>query len=444
MRFIARGLLCAGVLLAAAGCNVDGVGTRLYPDDVANQTQLQNAYVEDICRQAGLEPTGFDGTTSCGTKPFDPGTWWLFVQAGMNDIDRRCDDYLLWLDDLKRSRVPVLSQISQMGTTATNILFATGVHSVPITIVGDAFGLAHDTFTNIYMRLILELPHSTVQAVVLSRQKQYREDLIGNATDRPKVIIASRPAAIYALRQYLRLCMPMTIETEINNTITVDARGGPEALMDSEPMISAKSVGVATITNPNAPIPAGPKPSPAPPDRRGPFEGPLPVKAIQGYQKALCVAPADGKLGPQTRAAISEYLKMHNELDTSAEFDRRTSGILQDAADKIGDCRGKFLTNVYEAVNYGKVDDASRAKRIRSLQMELSNALKASGKPEIMVTGKFTDDSKFKDDPTKGDPTRSAIAEVRSILFPNDAVAKDAKNLKNRQLDGAFEDKLSP
>jgi hypothetical protein len=44
----------------------------------------------------------------------------------------------------------------------------------------------------------------------------------------------------------LRLCMPMTIETQINSIVASFSRGGPEAL-DTEPMISARTVGVTVI-----------------------------------------------------------------------------------------------------------------------------------------------------------------------------------------------------
>ena len=99
---------------------------------------------------------------------------------------------------------------------------------------------------------MLEVNHSTVQQVVLTRQTKFREDLLGNqAMHMSPVIIASRPAAIYALRSYLRLCMPITIETEINTTVAVFERGGAPALMHKNPMISAKSVGPTVFINPS-------------------------------------------------------------------------------------------------------------------------------------------------------------------------------------------------
>jgi hypothetical protein len=233
--------------LLAAGCvpyYPQGVGTKLNPGDLAAQTELQNAYVGEICQQAGLQRTAFNGVTSCGSSTYDAATWWLFVQAGMNDIDQRCDAYLVWLDEAQRSREPVLDELAQVSTAAQTIMRSTGVGANPITIVGAAFGLASSTFTNVYSRMIITMPHSTVQAVVLSRQKEYRDQLIGNSTDKPQVTIVSRPAALYALRSYLRLCMPMTIETEINNTIATFERNGADGLQ-KDSLISAQSAGVA-------------------------------------------------------------------------------------------------------------------------------------------------------------------------------------------------------
>ncbi len=195
MRLLLTWAASIGIALLAAGCDLNytqGVGTKLYPVDVAAQTDLQNAYVGEICQQAGLQPAVFDSVTSCGPNPYDAATWWLFVQAGMNDIDQRCDAYMAWLDEAQRSREPVLNE-------------------------------------------------STVQAVVLSRQKEYRDQLIGTSTNKA-IAIVSRPAALYALRSYLRLCMPMTIETEINNTIATFERNGADGLQ-KDSLISAKSAG---------------------------------------------------------------------------------------------------------------------------------------------------------------------------------------------------------
>lgn len=249
MRFVATLVVCGGLSVMVAGCDQTdkvffkkGIGTELNAGDVAATTDAQNNYIEYICEQAGLQP-GLKGV--CGPEPFNPMTWQLFVQAGMNDIDQRCDAYLSWLDYVRRSKEPTLTELAQASTATTVIMDRAGVGAGPIAIAAAAYGFAIQTFTNVTSRLILEVDHSTVQAVVLSHQKEFREELFGSVDKRiPPVVIASKPAAIYALRSYLRLCMPMTIETQINSIMTTFSRGGTRALNAGEPMITAATVGV--------------------------------------------------------------------------------------------------------------------------------------------------------------------------------------------------------
>lgn len=263
MRCVASVLACVGIALAVAGCSdadkhyfKEGVGANLYAEaalpvseDLAGRTALQNTYVAEICKQAGL------AEGSCDIDTFSPTTWSLFVQAGMNDIDQRCDAYLTWLDNVRRAKAPTIKEIADAQTASTVIMQTTGVGAAPIAVVAAAFGFATNTFTNVTSRLVLEVDRATVQAVVLGNQKKFREDVLGTGESKTKIEIASRPAAIYALRSYLRLCMPMTIETQINSTIATFERGGAVALITGEPMIAAKSVGPTVILTPS---PRGP------------------------------------------------------------------------------------------------------------------------------------------------------------------------------------------
>jgi hypothetical protein len=155
--------------------------------------------------------------------------------------------------------------------------------------------------------------------------------LLGTGDNKTPVVIASKPAAIYALRSYLRLCMSMTIEMQINCIMANFSRGGTDALDAGGPMILAGTVG-ATITNPNAPIPPGPKAPPSLPgdSRFGKFEIHIPLDTIKTYQRALCVSPVDGVLGSEdsvTHKASGDYLKAMRKTDTSREFDAMTQGL---------------------------------------------------------------------------------------------------------------------
>ncbi len=443
MRFIASLLLCVGIALAVAGCDPStdrmffrqGIGTELNSGDIVASTAAQNEYANYVCQQAGLQLTA-DG--NCGNS--SPRSWQLFVQAGMNDVDQRCDAYLQWVDYVRRGRDPALNIISDASTYSALILDKAGVSSAPIAIVGAALGFARNTFTNVTSRLILEVNHSAVQSVVLSAQKHYREELFGSVEMKiPPVEIASKPAAIYALRSYLRLCMPVTIEAEINNTVVTFARGGGEALDNQEPLVSGRNVGVARITNPNAPTPKGPtgqKPL-AGDTRIGEFEEKILPDRIKLYQDALCVTPADKKLGgvsSTTRAAIGEYLVTLGTTNTSKRFDRRTTTFLDRAVDFVGSCSKRCLANPYEVAAYGMPSMNSTGdpvenvkKKITTLRTQLNKLLAGKG-IAVSTTDTFCDAT---DDKVK---LRTAIAEVRKLLNPNDPKAAENTSA-NHELD---------
>ncbi len=248
MRSFVSVMVGGALALALAGCDpvtdkhyfTKGIGTELYTSSISEKSNELEIYIHETCQQAGLVYS-HDGECLPLTKMDRAATWTLFVQAGMNDIDRRCDGYLVWLDNIRRSEAPRLKQLGDTNIATQLVLTTTNAGVVPMALVATAFGFAADTLTNVNSRLILTVNHSTVQAVVLGRQKEYRKDLLGDGNSKPKVIIDNRPAAVHALRNYMRLCMPMTIETEINNTIVAYERGGIEALR-AEKMITAMSV----------------------------------------------------------------------------------------------------------------------------------------------------------------------------------------------------------
>ena len=156
LRRFMRILLVAAVALLVAGCGLtanpfarDGVGTTLETPNIADTAALQTEYVRLICEAADLRP--------CDPGPAAAADWGVFVQAGMNDIDERCDKYLAWLDARRRDAAPALKQISDLSRAATGIMLPAGASKDAITIVGLAFGLATDTFTNVNSRLLFEI-----------------------------------------------------------------------------------------------------------------------------------------------------------------------------------------------------------------------------------------------------------------------------------------------
>jgi hypothetical protein len=268
-----------------------GIGTDLYTTGLPNSAAIQGAYIAHICYEAGLAQAGY----TCD-DPSLGRNWATFVQAGLNDIDRRCDSYLAWLDDKKRSQTPILNELHAISATTIGIMRASGVGANPITIVGLAFGLAADTFTNIQSRLVLEANHSTVQAVILDNQSRYRAELVDKVID-------NKPAALYLLRGYLRICMPFSIETSMNDTLTVYHRSGAAALTQAPPLLqrpamlpTAKTLRIAVPPEgPRGPLPGTGKNNPPLPRSEATMvgatdaENDIPQSVGETIQKNLCI-----------------------------------------------------------------------------------------------------------------------------------------------------------
>jgi hypothetical protein len=431
MRGKAAIVACVGLALLA-GCNTldrnylrEGAGTDVPTTDIVTATNLQQIYFGEVCRQAGLplRPTP-DGIFLCDELAMPPPAWALFVQAGMNDIDRRCDAYLVWLDDRRRWREPILKQLHSTAAATAAIMGLTGVGAAPIAIVGAAFGFAQETFVNLSGRLITEVNHSTVQTVVLTRQNDYRAGL-------RNIAIPNAPAALYALRSYLRLCMPMTIETEINATITTVDRTGRAPV----PLVTPATINSGIITSATAPIPASPRQrDPVAPNRLTGLEQSLSVQYIRDVEAALCV-PEDGDLGPPgsaTRVAIRDYLLARTGSSPTADgLTAAQRNLLTDAVKRVGVCTDRKYQNAFEVGAFGAAQGDPKA-RIKDFQENLRAALSDLKSPAATTV------------PTDGDldnKTRDAILEYRRL---SNTLLTPANNPRNRQVDFRLKRSVTP
>ena len=361
----------ASVLFAsivAAGCNLqgdyrfanEGVGTNLYSTDVRRQNQIQQMYYGYLCGQANLPLAGTspEGLPICNFAAFSTLHWNALVQAGMNDIDTRCDAYLAWYDSRKRSQQPVISQINTTARLVNAILLAYAPTSAAIGVVAEAFGFAQATVINYHSRLLFEIDTSTLQALVLGNQRSFREGVA-------ELKFQTKPAVEHALRSYLRICMPFSIETEVNNVLTVVKRRGDAP----PPLINTHSVAAAVdATKPRSAEQrvTAVRVTPPPPIVETPEV--KKIFAIGGYdendlltlQRALCVPNGElGTVGPRTMVAYAIF-----ETYVAGQPSVRKDGMVSSRneyarAIKHGNCdRGRFR-NIFEAEQLASANEVA-------------------------------------------------------------------------------------
>jgi hypothetical protein len=365
---------CVGLALLVGGCDPtrdsrylrEGIGTDLYWDGLPAATQLQDIYLANICAQA-ISPTARSvDPISCDGLSLRPRDWGLLVQAGMNDIDLRCDAYLAWLYDRKSSKEPFLKELASLGGAAAGILRATNAGQTPIALTAIAFGMAADAFTNIDLRLVNAVDYTTVDSLVRDNRTQFRHNNID-------LVIDNRPAAIYVLRNYLSICVPDSIEMSINNTVTVYHRAGPDALrvppigLRMAPATAATSAAVrgADISDVRRQLPGeGYHPDV---DRQNLFNSQL--------ERSLC-APQTGQ---SRELAIRDYLAGQNQLQdpsvTSVTLTPGMQRLLTRAVARVPDCSAAGFENAFEVGRYGVYDSDKRKANINSLQDALRTKL---------------------------------------------------------------------
>jgi hypothetical protein len=255
---------CTALALLVSSCSVleekliqEGIGTELPVADMAEATRRLDAYLTYLCAQAGgtrLVADTSDAMVSCDMSRYGAAQWSALVSAGFNDIDRRCDGYLAWLASRRRDRNAILSQIHDTRTFTEALLFTTGVGAAPIAIAGLAFGLASNSFTNYYSRLLFEIEKSTVSVLVREKRLHYRETL--------NIQIAFQPDAVHVLREYLLICTPFYIEDLVNQRTRDSVSGNTPADKGNAEQIRRSIVAGALLSSipktPRDPLPNTP------------------------------------------------------------------------------------------------------------------------------------------------------------------------------------------
>lgn len=337
-------IYCAFMLLLS-GCSSleesliqQGIGTELPAVDIAESTRRLQVYLSYLCEQAGGVRIAGDtpeAAPGCNMSGTGGAGWSLVVRAGFNDIDRRCDSYLGWLSARRRDRSAILSQIHDTRTFTEALLYTTGVGAAPIAIAGLAFGLASNSFTNYYSRLLFEIEKSTVSLLVHEKRLRYREKL--------SIGIATQPDAVHVLREYLLICTPFYIEDLINQRTRDSISDNTPADKGNADQIRRSIVAGALLNSipkggAGAPLPGVGTNPPPPPVESNMMEGltdserKMSKSVGRSIQSNLCVAPSTS-FDDATRDAIQQAKVGANQSGPSERPFNNTRNQIASAAE---------------------------------------------------------------------------------------------------------------
>jgi hypothetical protein len=380
--FIALVLALAAIVSACQspgnGYLMNGIGAELSARDIESATTLQRKYFDHLCAQAGL------GDGGCALGLNDRAAWTLVVQQGMNDIDRRCDAYLEWLDNQKRNRGPLLSQVSAVQNTTSAIIgFVAPGSTKALNVVLAAFGLLTKSIENYNSRLILDIESSTINSVVLRARNDFRQAFSGKT-------VGNKPEAEYVLREYLRRCLPFAIETQINDLSTLGSRGiradesnsifeAPvdQRLLQDTPKSSRDPIARTRANDRRSGGRAGAQEQADQSGEGGTtsafdtlavtdIEKNLRRDEVESIQRKLCTE-VTGRFDGRTRIAVA---KMHSGLDVPAS-DKLTSGTdIGILSEETENSCGPFL-DAFEKFHFRASPGQGAEKKIKGFQTAL-------------------------------------------------------------------------
>jgi hypothetical protein len=205
---LTRLLLAAALAAVLSGCATirngmqleAGPGLQFDAKELAQYRESQDKVLAELVKLT-VEPNASAPTTH----------WDEVIAAGMDYADGKCEAYMHALFRLNRDRRTTTSQIGLLGTASAGVMAAAKSAAKDVAIVAIAFGLASATVDNLSSNLLYELEPSSVRAMVQTLQATYRQQLgVGYLT---------RPAAATAIRRYAVLCLPASIEAEVNLSV---------------------------------------------------------------------------------------------------------------------------------------------------------------------------------------------------------------------------------
>jgi hypothetical protein len=204
---------------------VNGLSPIIDAQIVKQSTTAQHAVFDQLLKRAGLCTTSDD--TKCTPPPDGSAEWGKFVEAGFGFIDEQCEQYLDALFWYNRYRNATSQHLALTGGFTSSILGIAEASAKSIAITAAAFGFSSTAFDNLSGTVLFDLDPSAVKNLVDRSRAQYRAAVqarsnnLGKETATTAIapLATNRPDAMSLIQGYLSLCLPASIETQVNNAV---------------------------------------------------------------------------------------------------------------------------------------------------------------------------------------------------------------------------------
>jgi hypothetical protein len=183
-------------------------------ESAARETSAVNALV----RASGYERPA--ATNNSG--------WYYVILAGFNIVDDACMAYIddLWVLERRKARNNTI--ITAAGAATAAIIGALPNPSAStLTTLAQAFGLAAILNNTIIDTYLYNYNAATVKKLVRKTMGAYRDDLANNVMNNRSYVVGPEPGVYHHMREYLSLCLPPTIQGQIEDLVA-QAKAGPE------------------------------------------------------------------------------------------------------------------------------------------------------------------------------------------------------------------------
>jgi hypothetical protein len=249
VRSISVFITSCGLVSMLLGCSNDDIQRRIngrwgpkpviQADDANTMLKNQILVLGYISRDANI-PVNLAAIT-------DP-VWYNIAEWGFNIGRADCTIYLDYLFVLAREKTRTNGLLLDVSAAATAIVTATSPHSVALSIIAPAFGLAGNVSNRVFdSYLFSDTSPGLIQSKVKDLQDSFQDTIRKN-----KDQVNTSAAAYAAIQNYYNICLPQSIEGVLLEKIASSTATATDPGVTPKPAVGTTKSGTTVNISPAA------------------------------------------------------------------------------------------------------------------------------------------------------------------------------------------------